>query len=64
MFFANERRPGLKAEQPDLGFGELTKTIAAEWNSMSDAAKKPYNDKAAKDKERYTKEKAAYDKKQ
>lgn len=43
-----------------MGFGDLTKAIAAEWNGMSDADKKKYNDMAAKDKERYEREKAAY----
>ena len=62
MFFANERRPGLKAEQPDLGFGDLTKKIAEEWRALSDAEKKPYVDKANADKARYQKEKEAYDK--
>ena len=60
LYYANERRPGLKGEQPNLTFGELTKTIAEEWKSMADKDKKKYNDLAAKDKERYESEKANY----
>lgn len=43
-----------------MAFGELTKHIAEEWKALSEKDKKKYNDKAAKDKERYEEEKANY----
>lgn len=61
IYFGKERRPELKAENPDVTFGDLTKMVAAEWKELSDKAKKPYVAQAAKDKKRYDAEKAAYD---
>jgi len=63
MYFSNAERPKLKEEQPDLPFGEVGKELGVRWKSISDKDKKQYEDKAAEDKIRYTKEKAAYDKK-
>ena len=42
MKFAKERRPTLLKEKPDLSFGEVGKTLGAEWRGMSDAAKAKY----------------------
>ena len=39
MAFAQGRRAGLKAEKPDLTFGETGKALGAEWRAMSEAAK-------------------------
>jgi len=47
----------LKEEQPDLPFGEVGKELGVRWKSISDKDKKQYEDKAAEDKIRYTKEK-------
>ncbi len=46
LYFASERRPDLKKENPDLSFGDLTKNIAAEWKELSEKDKKKYNDLA------------------
>lgn len=56
LYYASYRRPLLKLERPDFGFGELTKTIAEEWNEMSEKDKGPYIALAKADKERYERE--------
>jgi hypothetical protein len=62
MFFANEYRETVKEENPGLSFGEIGKKLGETWKAMSDESKKPYNDKAAQDKERYTREMKNYKK--
>ena len=42
MKFAKERRPTLLKEKPNLSFGEVGKTMGAEWRKMSDAQKAKY----------------------
>ncbi|KOO29370.1 nucleosome binding protein [Chrysochromulina tobinii] len=42
MKFSAERRPTLKAEQPDLTFGGIGKALGAEWRGMSDKEKEKY----------------------
>lgn len=59
--FSGERRPQLKKDNPETAFGDLTKMVAAEWNSMSDEQKASYVEKAAKDKVRYEAEKQEYE---
>ena len=44
---AADRRGPLKAEQPDIAFGEMGRTMGEEWRGMSDAKKAPYSKKAA-----------------
>ena len=63
MCFSIEERPKLVKESPDLPFGEYGKKIGALWRALSDDEKAPWLKKAEKDKARYAKEKAAYDKK-
>lgn len=52
--YLNERRDQLRAEQPDLGFAELTRQLASEWSKLPHEEKKQYLDAADQDKERYT----------
>eukprot|EP00898_Chlorokybus_atmophyticus_P008929 jgi/Chlat1/9037/Chrsp94S08306 len=61
MFFCKDRREDIKAENPDVSFGEIGKILGQEWSSMSDKEKRPYVQKAEKDKERYTAEMANYE---
>ncbi|RVE50845.1 hypothetical protein evm_004412 [Chilo suppressalis] len=60
--FLNERRDQLRAEQPDLGFAELTRQLASEWSKLPAEEKQQYLDAADQDKERYIKEWAEYKK--
>ncbi|KAL4715439.1 hypothetical protein ACJJTC_015342 [Scirpophaga incertulas] len=60
--FLNERRDQLRAEQPDLGFAELTRQLASEWSKLPADEKQQYLDAADQDKERYVKEWAEYKK--
>jgi hypothetical protein len=47
MLFSQSRRAGLKAEQPDLTFGELGKALGAEWSALDAAGKAPFEAQAA-----------------
>jgi len=61
MFFSQDWRERIKAENPDAGFGEVGKLLGAKWKELDDAEKKPYLDQAAKDKSRAEQEKASFD---
>ena len=47
MLFSQSRRAALKAEQPDLTFGELGKALGAEWSALDAAGKAPFEAQAA-----------------
>ncbi|KAL0577611.1 Non-histone chromosomal protein 6 [Marasmius crinis-equi] len=61
MFFSQDWRERIKAENPDASFGEVGKLLGAKWKELDDEEKKPYIEQAAKDKERAETEKADYD---
>lgn len=60
MFFSQERRPDVKAKNPNIAFGEVAKKIGAEWKQLKDSKKAKFIKLANKDKERYVKEMANY----
>ena len=60
FMYMQERRPQLKAEQPNLANTALTSKMGEEWKSLSDAAKDKYIAQANKDKQRYIKELESY----
>ncbi|XP_023938568.2 high mobility group protein 20A [Bicyclus anynana] len=60
--FLNEKRDQLRAEQPELGFGELTRQLANKWSKLPAEEKQVYLNAADQDKERYVKECAEYEK--
>lgn len=72
-FFAyiKSRRDALKKEQPKLSNTELVSVgscltcqkMSIEWKALTEKEKDPYVKIASKDKDRYTKEKKAYDEK-
>jgi len=62
FFFSNVRRPKLRADNKDLKMTEIAKLTGEEWKNLSSEEKKPYEDQAAVDKERYQKEQEAYTK--
>ncbi|KAG9311070.1 high mobility group box domain-containing protein [Chiua virens] len=59
MFFSQDWRERIKAENPDAGFGEVGKLLGAKWKELDEDEKKPYLDMAAKDKARAEEEKAS-----
>ncbi|CAI5759276.1 unnamed protein product [Candida verbasci] len=63
MFFANENRDIVRAENPGISFGQVGKVLGDKWKALSDDDKAPYQSKADADKKRYEKEKAEYAKK-
>jgi structure-specific recognition protein 1 len=52
IFFCNHKRAELKAKHPDMFTADLTKKLGEEWKKLSADAKKPFDEMAAKDKER------------
>lgn len=63
MFFANDERDKVRADNPGIAFGEIGKILGTKWKEMDAEKKKPYEEKAAQDKKRYEQEKAEYMKK-
>ena len=61
MFYSVDRRPQLKTQNPDWGFGEFGKAIGAEWGQMNEKQKAKYTKKAEKDKMRFDREMENYD---
>jgi len=60
FFYTAARRAELTAEGSTLSMLDKSKQMAAEWGKMTEKQKQPYTALAAKDKERYEKEKANY----
>jgi len=60
MFFANEQRENVRVENPGITFGQVGKVLGERWKALNDKQRKPYEDKAKADKERYENEKASY----
>lgn len=63
MFFANENRDIVRAENPGISFGQVGKLLGENGNGLNSEGKLPYENKAEADKKRYEKEKAEYAKK-
>ncbi|KIK64928.1 hypothetical protein GYMLUDRAFT_240279 [Collybiopsis luxurians FD-317 M1] len=61
MFFSQDWRERIKAENPDAGFGEVGKLLGAKWKELDEEEKKPYVEQASRDKARAEEEKNAYD---
>lgn len=53
FMYMNDKRPEVKAADPTLTFGTLTKKLTENWRALSDEDRKIYEEKAAQDKERY-----------
>ncbi|KAL0030987.1 hypothetical protein WJX79_007046 [Trebouxia sp. C0005] len=60
IFFCNDKRAEVKKANPEYGVAESGRELGAMWKAASDEDKQKYFKQAAKDKERYTKEAAAY----
>mmetsp|Transcript_24550 Transcript_24550/g.28959 ORF Transcript_24550/g.28959 Transcript_24550/m.28959 type:complete len:429 (-) Transcript_24550:132-1418(-) len=66
FYFASEKRDAVKKKNGDVSITEISKLLGVMWNKLEKGKKgkngtKKYDDLAAKDKIRYTVEKAAYD---
>lgn len=58
--FLNDRREGVRQQNPSLPFAEITKILASEWSNLPTDKKQQYLDAAEQDRERYTREYNAY----
>merc|ERR1711981_1509356 len=59
LFMADERA-NVKKANPDWGVADIAKELGGRWSNMDEAQKKKYQEKAAKDKERYEAEMKKY----
>jgi len=62
FFFAADVRPQIKKENSDMSITEIATIIGQKWRKLKDEEKVPYEEQASKDKERYNREMAAYNK--
>lgn len=53
IYFCNERRPIVVADNPVLSFGDVCKHLAPTWNSMSEEERAPYKELYLQDKQRF-----------
>ncbi len=60
MFFSLERRPDVKAENPEYGVGKMAQCLSERWKTMNASEKDQYEQMARKDKERYEQELKAF----
>ena len=60
MIFCKERRSKLKKENPDLAFGKIGAKLGEIWRALTPEEKRPYEERAASDRERYRKEMENY----
>ena len=60
FLFCSEYRPKIKGEHPGLSIGDVAKKLGEMWNNTAVDDKQPYEKKAAKLKEKYEKDIAAY----
>ncbi|XP_076584226.1 high mobility group protein B2a [Chaetodon auriga] len=58
--FCSDHRPRIKEENPGISIGEIAKKLGELWSAQSPKDKAPYAAKAAKLKEKYEKDVAAY----
>ncbi|KAJ1070898.1 hypothetical protein K5549_003877 [Capra hircus] len=60
FLFCSEYRPKIKGEHPGLSIGDVAKKLGEMWNNTAVDDKQPYEKKAAKLKEKYEQDIAAY----
>ena len=61
IIYIKENREKVKQKNPEIENNNIFKAMSDEWKFMSDADKKPYNNKSKIDKARYKKEKKEYE---
>lgn len=62
IFFSKDERIDIKAKNPNMSFGDITKLVGEKWKKLSDKNKKKFVKMAEDDKERYNKEIEKYKK--
>lgn len=60
LFFCQEKRPHVKAINPDYTIGDVAKVLGKEWKELDEDDKKPFEELAKKDRKRYDQEKKDY----
>jgi len=60
FLFSIEERPKVKADMPELTFGDVAREISKRYRELSEDDRKIWEDKAAADKERYEREMEEY----
>jgi len=60
FFFQADVRGKIREENPTLQVKDIARVVASQWGALTEDQKKPYEKMAAKDKERYAREKTAY----
>ncbi|XP_018620092.2 high mobility group protein B1-like [Scleropages formosus] len=60
FIFCADHRPKIKSENPGLSIGNIAKKLVEMWNNTSAEDKQPYEEKAARMKEKYDKDIVAY----
>eukprot|EP01083_Nonionella_stella_P015729 43997_1 len=60
MIFCKNRRQQLKIDFPDLPFGQLGAKLGELWRTLTPEQKKPFEDQASADRERYRKDMEEY----
>jgi hypothetical protein len=48
-----EKRPEIQADHPELKLPDISKKVGAQWKALSESEKKPYEEKAQKQKAAY-----------
>merc|ERR1712127_900302 len=61
FIYSNEVRSQVKTDNPGIKFGDVAKMISTQFKALSPDERKKFDEYAVKDKERYLREKAAYD---
>lgn len=56
LLFANQYRPQLRAQYPQLPITEVTRQMGAQWRGMGPEQKRPFEEQALRERERYAHE--------
>jgi hypothetical protein len=62
IFFSKNERIDIKAKNPNMSFGDITKLVGEKWKKISDKDKKKFVKMAEDDKKRYNREIEKYKK--
>lgn len=60
FLYSIDARPKVKSEHPDASFGDVARMISSRFKNLSDKERKYWDNKAAQDKARYTREMEDY----